>query len=81
MPIMSKKRPTPDPSQTPQPAASRRGAALHVWLDPVLMKALDAYLESLEHPTTKTAVTEAALKALLRGKGFWPPADSEQAGS
>jgi len=71
MPLMSKKKPTTEQSTTPAP--NRRGAALHVWIDPALMSALDAYLNSLKHPTTKTAVAEASLRAFLQAEGFWPP--------
>jgi hypothetical protein len=72
MPLMAKKKPTTE-GQDPAPGAPKRtGVPLHVWVAPETMRLLEAYLESMEFPTTKTAVTEAALLQFLKEKGFVP---------
>lgn len=59
---MAKKKPT-----------KRSGVPLHVWIDPALAAALEAYLEQTEPSVFKTAAVETALRGFLREKGHWPP--------
>ena len=75
MPLMAKKKPSNPESQTPQP--NRKGMPLHVWLDPVLVEAFEAYVRGVRPKTTKTAVVEQALQQFLSSLGVWPAEDSE----
>lgn len=46
---------------------------IHAWVDDELADALQAYVDSTEPRVSKTSTIEAALRAFLREKGFWPP--------
>ena len=72
MPLMAKKKP-PVTLEESTSGPNRTGVALHVWLDPKLIAALEAYVATVTPRTTKTAVVEAALQVALRDKGHWPP--------
>jgi hypothetical protein len=71
MPLMAKKKPQTDEADS-TPASNRRGVALHVWLDPELIAALEEYVAGIAPRTTKTAVVEGAIQQMLKDKGFWP---------
>lgn len=53
-------------------SASRNGSALHAWVDPDLMAALNEYIDAQEVRTSKTAVVEAAIREWLRARKKWP---------
>lgn len=59
-----------DSGEAKQP--SRSGENLNIWVSPGLAEALKAYMDSVRPRTTKTAVVEEALEALLQAKGYWP---------
>ncbi len=67
---MARKKPEPE-DQPKRPA--RTGSPLHAWIDPAIMEALDAYVESTEPRVTKTSTIETAIKDFLRRQGRWPP--------
>ena len=56
---------------------NRSGSPLNFYVDEELRKALDAFIADYnarnEHPASLRSTLEAALKAYLKGKGFWPP--------
>jgi hypothetical protein len=72
MPLMAKKKPSQEPASEGR-TSSRRGLPLHVWLDPAIIRALEAYVSSISPRTTKTAVVEAAILDVLTQHKFWPP--------
>jgi hypothetical protein len=66
MTLMVKKRPTK------RPAPKRAGISLHLYIDAELDAALADFLAGATPRTNKTAVAEAALKAWLAERGYWP---------
>lgn len=44
-----------------------------VRLSAEMVAALEAFIESLDPPPSRTAVITSALRQYLEGKGFWPP--------
>jgi hypothetical protein len=69
---MAKRKPEPVPP-TPPRKPKRLGVPLHVWVDPRLMAALDAYAASLPVKPTMTAAVSMMLERFLRESGHWPP--------
>lgn len=59
-----------------KPKANRSGVALSCYVDEDIRAAMDDYVakhnETAEHPASVRSTVEAALKAFLNGKGFWP---------
>jgi hypothetical protein len=57
----------------PKRKPTRTGVPLHVWIDPAIAAALQAYLDGTEPSVFKTAAVESALREFLRARGHWPP--------
>lgn len=55
----------------------RSGLPVHAYVDPDVRAAMDRFIDDhnskQEHRASVTSTLEAALKAYLAGKGFWPP--------
>jgi len=66
-----KKKGRPPKHESDEPG--RSGQAVHVYIDPVLMAAFEAYRSSMKFKPRKTEILEMALRAFLTSEGFWPP--------
>ena len=61
----------------PAKKPNRTGVALGCYIDEELRTQMDAFIashnQSDDHPASVRSTVEAALRAYLKGKGFWPP--------
>jgi hypothetical protein len=73
MNVMTPRKPT---GGKPGKKPNRSGVALGCYVDTDIREAMDAYIanhnETSEHPASVRSTVEAALKAFLKGKGFYP---------
>lgn len=73
---VAKKKPPrkTQPLESEEPKRSQRsGEPLNVWIRSELMEALRVLVGRTRPRTTKTALVEEALEALLSQHGLWPP--------
>ena len=58
----------------PKSSDKRSSQAVHFYVDPVFMRALDKFRQDFgEFVPPKTEVLERALREYLEKRGYWPP--------
>lgn len=65
------------PVTAERPAAQRLGRNYNFWFDPEIAAAIEAFRKDQEIAMSYTSFFEAASKAFLRAKGYWPPRPPE----